>query len=255
VSDYFELPDCLNYTGFDAFRSCVPTAPLSGTSIFRAANYASGAAVDDDTVIIDVASYINPHSNPTLGNCAPAGFSGTTGLPLYDGVGDVGGCNNDILRSTSTDAGASFTGTSTPPETLTAVSRDGAVPTDQFWQWSAENPRTNKLVVGYYDRSFGDCQSAGCNDITLRRSNNSFVRVTTQSMPPSNEFPAANGFSTFMGDYTGLAVGSDGMIHVVWTDSRNPIFAYDPTSADPRVPVFAGYGADIYTAAIRDSKR
>ena len=89
-------------------------------------------------------------------------------------------------------------------------------------------------------------------DITLRRSNETFVRVTNDSMPPSNEFPDVNGFSTFMGDYTGLAIGSDGIAHPVWTDSRNPIFAYDPAAADPRVPVFAGFGVDIYTASIKD---
>ena len=89
-------------------------------------------------------------------------------------------------------------------------------------------------------------------DITLRRSNGSFTRVTTASLPPSNEFPDVNGFSVFMGDYMGLAVGSDGVAHPVWTDTRNPTFLYDPTAADPRVPVFAGFGADIYTAAIKD---
>ena len=113
VADFYDLPDCFAFTGFDQFRSCVPTAPLSGTSIFRATNYPSGAATDDDTVVIDFGSYINPHSNPTLGNCTPDGFSATTGLNLYVGVGEVGGCNNDILRSVSTDGGSSFTGTTT----------------------------------------------------------------------------------------------------------------------------------------------
>jgi hypothetical protein len=110
------------------------------------------------------------------------------------------------------------------------------------------------VLTVYYDRKYGTCQADGCMDISMRLSNGNDVRVTSGSMPPSNEFPAPNGFSTFLGDYTGLAVGSDGIAHPVWTDSRNPIFAYDPASVDPRVPVFAGFGADIYTAAIRDSK-
>ena len=252
VADFFDLPDCFTYTGQDAFRACVPTAPLSGTSIFRATNYPSGAATDDETVVIDFGSYINPHSNPTLGNCTPDGFSTDTGLNLYTGVGETGGCNNDILRSVSTDGGATFTGTTTPPAELPAVSRDGSVPTDQWWQWSAENPKTGQVVVAFYDRKYGDCQASGCMDISLRRSNGTFVRVTNESMPPSNEFPAPNGYSVFFGDYMGLAVGSDGIAHPVWTDSRNPIFAYDPSAADPRVPVFAGFGGDIYTASIKD---
>jgi hypothetical protein len=204
---------------------------------------------------VDFGSYINPHSNPALGNCSPAGFSPDSGINTYDGVGDPGGCNNDILRSTSTDGGATFTGTTTPTAELPAVSREtGGSLADQFWQWSALNPKNHRVVTAFYDRSYGGCQSSGCNDITLRRSNGTFVRVTSESMSPSNEFPAPNGYSTFMGDYMGLAVGSDGVAHPVWADSRNPIFAYDPTSADARVPVFAGYGADIYTAAIKDAK-
>ena len=144
VADFYDLPDCFAFTGFDQFRACVPTAPLSGTSIFRATNYPSGAAVDDDTVVIDFGSYINPHSNPTLGNCTPDGFSATTGLNLYVGVGEVGGCNNDILRSISTDGGSSFTGTTTAADELEAVSNDGDVPTDQWWQWTALNPQERR---------------------------------------------------------------------------------------------------------------
>ncbi len=251
VADFFDLPDCFEYTGFDAGVACVPTAPLSGTSIFRATNYPTGVAPDDDSVVIDFGSYINPHSNPGLGNCTPAGFTGF-GLNAYEGVGDPGGCNNDILRSVSTDGGATFTGTTTSPAELEVVSRDGNVPTDQWWQWTALNPRTGGVVTVNYDRFYANCQAAGCMDITMRRSNGSFVRVTNESMPPPNDFPATNGFSTFFGDYMGLAVGSDGVAHPVWTDSRNPIFMYDPTADDPRVPVFAGFGGDIYTASIKD---
>lgn len=251
VADFYDLPDCAEYTGFDAGRACVPTAPLSGTSIFRATNYPSGVATDDEGVVVDFASYINPHSNPDLGNCTPTGFT-AFGLNAYEGVGDPGGCNNDILRSVSTDAGATFTGTTTPPAELEAVSKEGVIPTDQWWQWTALNPRSGGVVTAYYDRSYGDCQATGCMDITLRRSNGSFTRVTNASLPPSNEFPDANGFSVFIGDYMGLAVGSDGVAHPVWTDTRNPIFAYDPAAVDPRVPVSAGFGADIYTASIKD---
>ena len=73
VSDYYELPDCATYTGFDLGRACVPTQPLSGTSIFRASNYPSGVAVSNNTLEVDFGSYINRNSNPTIGNCAPAG--------------------------------------------------------------------------------------------------------------------------------------------------------------------------------------
>ncbi|MGH9024891.1 MAG: exo-alpha-sialidase [Acidimicrobiia bacterium] len=253
VADFFELPDCFTYTGQDFGRACVPTAPLSGVSIFRASNYPSAAAPDDDTVIVDFGSYINAHSNADLGNCVPQGFSPDSGLNLYDGVGDANGCNNDILRSVSADGGASFTGTSTPVTELEVVSRDRPrLLSDQWWQWSALNPKTGQVITAFYDRKYGSCQANGCMDISMRLSSGNEVRVTDASMPPPNDFPAPNGFSTFFGDYMGLAVGSDGIAHPVWTDSRNPMFAYDPTAADARVVVFAGFGGDVYTAAIRD---
>ena len=60
--------------------------------------------------MIDFGSYINPHSNETLGNCSPNGLSALTGLNKFSGVGVVNGCNNDILRSVSVNGGASGTG-------------------------------------------------------------------------------------------------------------------------------------------------
>jgi hypothetical protein len=254
VADFYDLPDCFTYTGQDFGRACVPTTPLSGISIFRATNYPSAAAPADGTVVVDFGSYVNAHSNADRGNCAPDGFSPDTGLNVYEGVGVPGGCNNDILRSVSTDGGATFTGTTTPTASLEVVSKDRPrLFTDQWWQWSATNPKTGKVLTSYYDRKYGPCAALGCMDISMRLSSGADLRVTNDSMPPSNEFPAATGFSLFIGDYSGLAVGSDGVAHPVWSDTRNPIFGYDPAAADPRVPVFFGFGADIYTAAIPDS--
>ena len=49
--------------------------------------------------------------------------------------------------------------------------------------------------------------------------------------------------------YTGLAVGSDGVAHPAWEDTRNPIYTFDE-SADARDLIFAGYGGDTYTARV-----
>jgi hypothetical protein len=171
-------------------------------------------------------------------------------LNLYDGVGEPNGCNNDILRSVSTDAGATFTGTTTPVAELEAVSKDFSRLADQWWQWSATNPRTGRVLTAYYDRKYGSCPATGCMDISMRLSSGRDVRVTNASMPPPNDFPAPNGYSLFFGDYMGLAVGADGVAHPVWTDSRNPMFAFDPSTSSE--PVFAGFQGDVYTAAIRD---
>ncbi len=252
VGDYYELPDCFTYTGDDNGRSCVVTTPAGNTSVFRAANYSSGVATDNETIEVDYASYINPHSNPKndtgKGKCSANGFAGT-GLPLYKGVGDVNGCNNDIVQSVSSDGGATFTGTTTPPSKLPSVNKEGSVLSDQWWQWTAKTP-DNDVAVSFYDRQYGDDQSTGNMDISLAYEG-AVTRVTDQSMPPSNEFPGTSGYSLFMGDYTGIAIGSDGMAHPAWADSRNPIYGFDPASADPRKLTFLGYGADTYTASIQ----
>jgi hypothetical protein len=257
VGDYYELPDCVTYTGDDAFRACVPTAPLSNRSIFRAANYPSAVAVRNDRIVVDYASYINRHSNPDRGagrgHCVPAGFNGATGLPLYTGVGDVNGCNNDIVRSISTNGGASFTGTPTPVTSLPSVNDEGRVLADQWFQWTARTP-TGGVVTSYYDRKYGHDQSTGFMDFTLKVSGGAYVRVTDQSLPPSNEFPGTSGYSLFMGDYTGLAVGSDGVAHPAWEDTRNPIYTFDE-GADARNLIFAGYGGDTYTASVHLHRR
>jgi hypothetical protein len=249
VSDFNELPDCLTYTNHDPGRSCVPTAPLSDRSIFRASNYPSAAATSNNRIVVTLGSYLNRHSNPERGNCASAGINPATGLPLYTGVGEENGCNNDIVVSVSTDAGASFTGTTTPVAELPSISDERATLADQWWQWAALNPRGG-VTVAYYDRKYGDAQQTGFMDITMRRGNGNHVRVTNQSLPPTQEFPEAGASSgIFIGDYMGVAVGSDGMAHPIWTDTRNPIFT-PSTGGDVRQLVNAGQGSDIYTRSL-----
>jgi hypothetical protein len=188
-----------------------------------------------------------------LGNCTPAGYSLDTFLNLYDGVGDVDGCNNDIVRSVSQNGGASFQGTTKGVQKLPTISVEqfGHF-TDQFWQWT-DKDFTNSPVSMYYDRSYGTDQSSGFFDVTLVIGSLGSlpVRVTDASLPPSNEFPDANGYSVFMGDYLGLAIGSDGVAHPAWVDTRNGLYTFDDSpGADPRVLTFAGQDQDIYTASI-----
>jgi hypothetical protein len=251
VSDFNDLPDCLTYTGHDPFRSCVPTAPTSDRSIFRATNYPSAVAPSNRRIVVTLGSYLNRHSNPERGNCAPAGFNPDTGLPRYDGVGERNGCNNDIVVSVSDDAGASFTGTTAPVWELPSVNDErGGRLADQWWQWAATNPKTGRVAVAYYDRKYGDAQQTGAFDITMRRGNGDHVRVTNRTLPPTQEFPEAGASTgTFLGDYMGLAVGSDGVAHPIWTDTRNPIFS-PSTGEDIRELVPAGQGSDIYTRAL-----
>jgi hypothetical protein len=249
VTDFYDLPDCAAYTGFNAGRACVPTAPSGGRSIFRATNYPVGIAASNSRILVTFGSYLNAHSNPARGNCRPSGFDPATFLNRYVGVGVVDGCNNDILLSESTDGGRTFTGTTTPVERLPSLNDEGSTLADQWWQWADRTP-AGKLSVAYYDRKYGRDQATGFLDLTLRNSAGSHVRVTDRSLPPGSDFPAGGGspFSTFLGDYTALAVGPDSTAVAVWTDTRHPAFGFVTAGGvDPRELVPAGFSADIYS--------
>lgn len=257
VGDFYDLPDCFEYTGDDLFRSCVPTAPLSNRSVFRATNYPTGVAIGNDTIVVDYGSYINRHSNPQLGNCRPAGLKVSppeeaTFLPLYRGVGRVNGCNNDIVISVSRDGGQTWTGNDTPPSRLPSRNdeREGGPLADQFWQWSAKTHVPDTLVTtAYYDRKYDRDMRLGRNDITLALGTTRHVKVTDEVNPPAVDFPGTSGFSLFLGDYMGLAVGRDGTAYPFWTDTRNPAFGWDP-DADVRDLFRLGHSGDVYAASI-----
>ena len=96
------------------------------------------------------------------------------------------------------------------------------------WQpWSGLVSDGSRLWVAYYDRSYGNCEFDGCNDITLVRVDNPasaapsvrYIRLTTSSMP--NLTPATNPLQAgFLGDYMWVTVNSKGKAYVVWADTR-----------------------------------
>ena len=220
VGDYYDLPDCVTYQDADPGVGCVPEKGNTQNSIFRAANYPSGAVNPRDSREVDVtfASYINRHSNESQRKaCIPQGYNPDTFQPLYTGVKTPGACNNDILISRSTNAGRSFTGGSTDVRNLPAV-RDNDPQADQYWQWAAFDTR-GRLAVSYYDRAYGSDEQTGFSDLSLSgtRDGSSFAttRVTTGSMPPETQFEG-----DFFGDYSGLT--ADDVAHPAWMDTRDP---------------------------------
>jgi hypothetical protein len=232
VADYYDLPDCQTYQGKDNFRSCVPEKGATANSFFRATNYPSGAVnpTDPDQIVVAFGSYINPNSKESNG-CTPGGFS--AGLPLYTGVKTAGACNNDILVSVSTNGGATFTGTTTDPRTLTsATPAAGQTTTDQWFQWIAFT-KTGRLAISYYDRQYGDDETTGFSDISLSGSDDlvhfGVKRVTSSSMPPPTQFGGL-----FWGDYAGLTATDQA--HPIWSDTRNPDLFLCPGTGVPGVP-------------------
>ncbi len=234
VTDYYDVPDCATYQGgADPGRACVPEKGSTTNSIFRATNYASGGVNPNDPsqIAVSVGSYINAYSNENNG-CTPQGFAGD-GLNLFDGVKTPGACNNKILISVSSDAGKSFTGTSTDPRDMAVVNQEPAQNgTDQFWQWAAF-AQNGRFAVSYYDRQYGSDETTGYSDFSLSGSGDlstfATVRVTSSSQAPESEFSGV-----FFGDYTGLTAVDVAI--PIWMDTRSTDLFLCPGTGKKGVP-------------------
>jgi hypothetical protein len=234
VSWYYDLPDCFEYTGQDEFRACVPTKG-DQNSYFRATNYPSAAVdpKDPNHVVVSFGSYINRNSKESEG-CTPAGFS-EDGLNLFTGVTTPGACNNDIVVSSSSDGGKTFTGTTTDVRALPVITNAaGQANTDQFWQWSTYTPG-GRYVATYYDRQYQNDEFNGYSGITLSSSVNlsswTHVLVTNSSqMPPPTQFSGL-----FYGDYIGVTA-TDTTAWPIWSDTRDPELFLCPGTGTPGNP-------------------
>ena len=151
----------------------------------------------------------------------PALAVDTTGGPrsgnLYLVWQDEVDGNPDVYFARSVDGGRNW---SAPMR----VTDDAPSPKLQFFPAVAVGP-DGKLHVAWYDQrndndiaeDFLDVYYATSEDGGATWSPN--VRVTTGSFRPSLSHHQSG--IVFMGDYMGLAVGSDGVAHPVWTDTRN----------------------------------
>ena len=133
------------------------------------------------------------------------------------GATPVPPCDDDVFYTFSTDHGA----------TWSAARQITPAGSAQWQPWSVVSPDGSKLYAAYYDRSFGNCEFTGCNDITLATIRNPTSatpsirhrRVTTSSMP---NLTAANNpvQAGFLGDYMWIALDAWGRPNIVWADTR-----------------------------------
>ena len=145
------------------------------------------------------------------GTCTPLGSAATATPP----------CNNDVFYAYSLTGGTTWSATTlVTPSTLFGQ-------TAQWMPWSAVSQDGKKLYIAYYDRSYGSCETTGCNDITLATVESAattspsikYTRITTSSMP--NLVPSNNPLQAgFLGDYMWVAVDSKGNPLIAWADTR-----------------------------------
>jgi hypothetical protein len=179
---------------------CLPTLACLPPNSYRVTDSADiSLSVDNGgRLLVAFSDFRNGKANCTGPNAAPP-------------------CDNDVFYVFSTDHGATWS-------SARKLTPAGSA---QWQPWSAVSPDGSKLFVAYYDRSYGNCELTGCNDITLAVVENptsaapsvDYHRITTSSMP--NLTQANNPIeATFLGDYMGITVDSQGRPNMVWADTR-----------------------------------
>ena len=136
--------------------------------------------------------------------------------------GTTAATNNDVVLARSADGGATW------QEHVLDTSVN-----DQFYPWVAVAP-DGRVDVGYMDRQYSTGQSVCQYGFTLTRATfdgagniatKASVRVDTglSDAGQSRWFSssATGGQTLFIGDYNGIAIGSDSSTWSLWTDMRN----------------------------------
>jgi hypothetical protein len=195
--------------GFQPFGPVASTACPAGRQCLPP----NGYRVQDETygsISIDSAGrlyHVFSDARNLGANCNPLGSAATATPP----------CDTDVFYSYSTDGGMTWS-------TETQLTPAGSA---QWQPWGAVAPDGKTLFIGYYDRSYGNCETTGCNDITMVRVRKpatssptlKYTRITTSSMP--NLVVANNPVQAgFLGDYMWVSTDRRGDPLVVWADTR-----------------------------------
>ena len=151
--------------------------------------------------------------------------------------------NTDVFYAYSEDGGMTWIGGDSGgvsgPGRLQANPHD--VEADQWFPWADTNKTSGALVVGYMDADVdGPVRNGyGFSNDTIPIGGAPLTPLVVSSaisMPNNSLFFRAGvtgcrNCATFIGDYNGLAVGSDGNVHSVWTDMRRNASAPFPARA------------------------
>ncbi len=132
--------------------------------------------------------------------------------------------NSDVVVSQSFNGGATW---STTPVAILAAG-------DQFMPWAAYDA-SGKLRIGYFDRSYDPANHKYGYTLATETTGGSlsfsFTQVTTALSDPTQGDRWFSGRTpnaayphptTFMGDYSGIAEGSSGVVNL-WTDMRTTV--------------------------------
>jgi len=158
-------------------------------------------------------------------------------------------CDHEVWYSHSENGGTTW---------APRVNVTDALGNNAQWQpWHDVSGDGNTVFVAFYDRHYGNCESTGCNDITLATITDprsahpdiDYKRITTSSMP--NLLPANNPVQAgFLGDYMWVEVSHHNFdqkdVHIVWADTRPLPYRLDRQKAPEE---------DIYYARLERGNR
>lgn len=215
------------YVSFENFNTPAENQALLVSSSDGGTTWTNPVKVD---TLFDINYPLNSDGLATLTGCAfrysvkgntatdPSDATGKTVYVVWadNRNGTAAATNTDVFLGKSTDGGATWT---TIPVDVTS--------NDQFYPWVAV-ALDGTVQVGYMDRSYssgqGVCQygfSVSTVDKTGAVINKQRVDSGLSDPGHSRWFSSSTSpQSRFLGDYNGLAIGSDNAIWSLWTDSR-----------------------------------
>ncbi|HKV83062.1 MAG TPA: sialidase family protein [Ktedonobacterales bacterium] len=216
---------------WDDFNGCSDN-PSSLCLQMLTSTSADGATWSAPSLVSDVivpGNGLQQHGFRINGDIAPSCATTLGNDHIYCSFGQLNSAGTGTVISMvhSTDAGATW---SAPAQ----VNNDTGLTSDHFFSWTATDSRNGRVWVGWYDTR---------NDPTAVKVQY-FVGVSTDGVHFANQKPVSHLFDPgvsgpglfydfFFGDYDQIAVGADGVVHAVWTDTSTGAQQLDTTKVFP----------------------